>query len=375
MLVSCSARMLVQSAARAGIRTVALDHYADADTRADTDLAVAVARKRGEFDRKKLLALAARLAPPSAYPLVFGSGLDSRPGLLEELSRDRLLIGNTPRVQRLFREPGRFFHLLRQLGIAHPEIRFDRPPDPEQWLIKSGCSEGGKRVRFCAHDRAGSRDYYQRRLQGPAFSALFLADGQQAAVLGFNTLWSAALPGLPYLFVGAINDAPLTQAQRNRIETAVGSLVEAGELRGLNSLDFMLDDHGEPLVLEINARPSATMALHDSDFPEGLLAAHIRAFRGHIEPLVSPTGIRAFQVMFSPTRFTMTSNPIWPTWCSDLPVAGSVLARGQPLCTVGAEGNSAAAVRMLLEKRMAELHSLCFGPNRPNLFSSRPPGD
>lgn len=357
------------------MRTVALDHFADTDTRLAAEFTHAVARKRGGFDRKRLLAAAARLAPPDTYPLVFGSGLDSCPGMLEELVKKRRLIGNAPHVQRLFREPSRFFRLLRQLDIAHPEVRFDRPPDPHRWLIKSGCSEGGKRVRFCAHDCTGHRDYYQRRLPGSAFSALFLADGQRAEILGFNTLWSVSRPEFPYLFVGAINVAPLNQDQQQRISAALARLVEAGELRGLNSLDFMLDDHGEPLVLEINARPSATMALYDEDYPDGLLAAHIRACRGRIETGDRPAStFRAFRVIFSPARLTMASLPSWPPWCSDLPASGSVVAKGQPLCTVRAEGNSAEAVRALLETRSIQLREICSAPKSSHPVPLCPPG-
>jgi predicted ATP-grasp superfamily ATP-dependent carboligase len=155
LVVSCSARMLAQSAARAGIRVVALDHYADADTRAFSAHAQAVPFTDGAFEPQALLDAACKFAPDRDFPLVYGSGLDSQPELLEALGRSREVIGNSPAIQRLFRSPRSFFELLRQCGVPYPEIRHERPENGQKWLIKSGCSEGGKRVRFCAQDQGG----------------------------------------------------------------------------------------------------------------------------------------------------------------------------------------------------------------------------
>lgn len=358
LLVSGSARLLAQSAARAGIRAVALDHYADTDTRAATADVMAIPEPGGDFDPLPLLDAAARLAPPGAYPLVYGSGLDSNPALLDVLAQGREVIGNSPAIQRLFRVPGRFFRLLGACGIPYPEIRSAHPPDPANWVIKSGCSEGGKRVRFCAHVQAGSDEYYQRRLSGPALSALFLADGRGATILGFNTLWTAERPGQPFLFIGAINQTQLDDSQRQQIQSTVARLVEASGLVGLNSLDFMLDAVGGLQVIEVNARPSATMALYDDDYPEGLLAAHIRACRGRLPAGIPAARVRAFRVLLAPETMTVHPGMEWPHWCADVPARGTVIEPGRPLCTLRAEGDSRASVQFLIEQRITQLHRL-----------------
>ena len=265
LVIGASARLLAESAARAHIRVVALDHYADADTRSLAEQVHAIPTRHGCFRPEPLLEHAARLAPALHYPLVYGSGLDSRPELLERLAADRVVFGNPPSVLALFREPRHFFELLDRCAIPYPDIRYRRPENPENWLIKSGCSEGGKRVRFCAHNRPGPGDYYQRRISGRAFSVLFLADGENVRFMGFNTLWTSKTPGR-FLFEGAMNWAPLSLEQRRRIEGNAVKLVKATGLKGLNSLDFMVDVRGGPLTIEVNTRPSATMALYDEDY-------------------------------------------------------------------------------------------------------------
>ncbi|MFM8441775.1 MAG: ATP-grasp domain-containing protein [Methylococcus sp.] len=357
LVISASARMLAESATRARIRVVALDHYADADTCAMTEQALAIPMDNGCFQSEPLLAAAARLAPAPSHPLVYGSGLDSQPELLGRLAEDREVLGNPPGILDQFRAPRRFFQLLDSCSIAYPEIRFRRPENPEYWLIKSGCSEGGKRVRFCAQDCPGFGEYYQRWISGPACSVLFLADGEEASILGFNTLMSSETPGC-FLFEGANNWSPLTPAQRRRMAANIGRLVRLTGLKGLNSLDFMVNADGEPLTIEVNTRPSATLALYDEDYPEGLLAAHLRACRGRLTRPARTRAFRAFRVAYAGLTMQVKPGFRWPIWCCDRPPAESVIEAGNPLCTLRAEGANPAAASSRLEARASFIQRL-----------------
>lgn len=347
--------MLTQSAARMGARAVTLDRYADADTRAAAKATAAIAGLGYGFDGEALLAAANRLAPATHYPLIYGSGLDTQPDLLARLAEGRTLLGNQPATLRLCRSPDAFFFALDQLGIPYPERRQQWPADPQNWLIKAGCSEGGKRVRFCAHAPAEADEYYQRRLTGEALSVLFLADGRSAQIVGFNTQWTAPRSGQPFLFCGGINRAPLSSAQCEQLRVYVTRLVSHFMLKGLNSLDFMLDDE-TCRVLELNCRPSATMALYDADYPDGLLAAHIRACQGQLAasgPKQHP--VRGFRVIFAPDDIKIPDAFAWPDWCADRPVSGSLVQRTDALCTVAAEAASPASVEGLIQHRSNEL--------------------
>lgn len=355
LIVGNSVRLLVQSAARAGLRPVALDLYADADTQECAEAAAPLIPAPQGFDPPHLLATAARLAPAGRYPLVYGSGLDTAPDLLERLAAGREVFGNPPSTLRLLRTPERFFGLLRELDIPFPDIRLEPPADPENWLVKAGCGEGGKRVRFCAQGApAGPDEYYQRRLPGSPLSALFLADGEHAEIIGFNTQWTVSLYGRPFLFCGAVNRADLDGRRHGVVADYVARLVRALGLRGLNGLDFMLDG---PVcrVLEVNPRPTATTALYDRDFPEGLLAAHLRACRGQRVEVPPSETVRAFRAVFAPTDFTLPDGISWPDWCGDRPLPNTRFSAGQPVCTVAAEGGNPAEVETQLAHRATEV--------------------
>ena len=354
--------MLAQSAARAGLSPVVLDGYADEDTQACSDRVVAIPAGPEGFDRQVLLDTATRLAAPGTYPLIYGSGLDASPELLEALAVGRELIGNSPAVHRRLRSPRQFFSLLDEQGMAYPESRFEPPLKTEGWLVKAGCGEGGKRVRFWDKGSVVANDeYFQRRLTGPALSVLFLADGHLAQIIGFNTQWSVSDACRPYLFSGAINRTRLSSVQRQQVSEWVGKLVPILALRGLNSLDFMMEGHCCK-ILELNGRPSATLGLYDADFPAGLLAEHIRACRGSLTGATAAVGsiVRAMKVFFAPAERNASFGVGLPRWCVDRPVDPSSVAAGQPLCTITAEGRSVREVQRLLAQREAWLNQTFF---------------
>jgi len=363
LLVAHSARMLAQSAARAGLRTVTLDMFADEDTRHHAERCRAIPVTEQGFDEDALLAAADQLAPAgSGTGLIYGGGIDSRPGLLQQLARGRILLGNSPDALRRIKTPRAFFKLLDELDIPYPRTRFSPPESPAGWLVKSGCREGGKGVRFCAKNcPAGADHYYQRRMEGEALSALFLADGENARIIGFNTQWTANHdPDQPFLFAGAVNRAELGGSQRAQIEQYSGRLTRAAGLIGLNSLDFMPDGN-LCRVLEINPRPSATLALYDPDYAKGLLFEHIAACRGELSAHTTPRGlVRAFRIVYAPRAIVISERLAWPRWCADRPSAGTAIRAGEPLCTVQAEGEDRRETEALLKTRETEIQ-VCLG--------------
>lgn len=360
LIISQSARQLTASAVRGGYRVVAFDRFADADTRSLAELTEALPGDSEGFERDSLLAAVARHAPPENYGLVYGSGFDGNPDLLEELTNNRQYFGNSPQLLRLLKSPERFFPLLDRLDIPYPEIRFAPPSGDSVWLIKPSGSEGGKKIRF---HNSGTMiepgEYYQRYIRGEACSALFLAADHQSRMIGFNTLWAVGNETNPFLFGGCINQARLNSRQRLFVADYVARLVRATGLVGLNSLDFMVDDDGNCLVLELNPRLSATLGLYDMDFPGGLVAHHIRACQGQLECSVPVEGpVRAFAVAMALDDLTIQPSVNWPAWCADIPPAGQVIHAGQPLCTVLAEGTVREEVEALLSYRKKEILNL-----------------
>ena len=350
LIVAVSGRALAQSAGRAGYRPVVLDLFADRDTRAASSACRSInAPGTLRIDATRLLDAARRLAPGG--DLVYGSGFEGRPALLDRLSRGRALYGNSPATVASLRDPDRFFPLLRRLGISHPAVRLTPPARPQGWLLKRRGAAGGTGILLAGSAPAAGADYYQRIESGDSLSATFLADGRRAMVLGFNRQWTAPRPGRPYLYGGAVGGLTLRPRLRREIEDALDALVAETGLVGLNGLDFILR-RKEWLVLELNPRPTATFELYDLDYPGGLLQWHLRACGGEL-PLRAavPRAVRAHAVVHADAS-TNEAMMRFPRWCRDLPTRGNRFAAGDPICTVHATGPDVPRTMALLRRRL-----------------------
>lgn len=350
LIVAVSGRALAQSAGRGGYRPVVLDLFADRDTRAASS-ACRTINVPGtlRIDAARLLDTARRLAPDS--DLVYGSGFEGRPALLDRLSRGRALYGNTPATVAGIRDPARFFPLLRRLGIPHPAVRLTAPVSPQGWLLKLPGAAGGTGVLPARDPPAAGGGYYQRIESGDTLSATFLADGRRARVLGFNRQWTATRPGRPYLYGGAVGGLTLRPRLRREIEDALDALVAETGLVGLNGLDFILRRE-KWLVLELNPRPTATFELYDPDYRGGLLQWHLRACGGELprRPAVR-RAVRAHAVVHADAP-AEEAKMRFPRWCRDLPIRGTRFTAGDPVCTVHATGPDVPRTMALLRRRL-----------------------
>jgi predicted ATP-grasp superfamily ATP-dependent carboligase len=354
LVVAVTGRALAASAARAGRPVVVLDYFADRDTCALAVACRAVAFKHAlRFDRRRLLAAAATLAPAShSAGLVYGSGFEGRISLLASLSAGRPLHGNPPAVVSTVRTPAQFFPLLDRLGISYPEVRYTAPSDPVCWLVKEPGGAGGTRVRFADRRRIPAKAYFQRLMPGRVCSVLFLADGRRAWVVGFNEQWtSAANARLPFLYGGAVGRIALPSIVEQDLRLRLDALVMASGLVGLNGLDFLLHDEAWS-ALEVNPRPTATIELYDPDYEHGLFEAHLAACRRELPRGAPNTSLaRASTIVRAAHPWQVTESFTFPDWCRDLPQPGTSFAAGDPVCTAHAESDDARGAAVLVRQR------------------------
>jgi predicted ATP-grasp superfamily ATP-dependent carboligase len=360
LLVSASGRALARSAGKGGLPVVVLDLFNDLDVR---DVAVAsrsVATRSGKFDARRLLAAAQLLCPPERCGgLVYGSGFEGRTGLLGKLALGRSLFGNDPDTVARLKAPVEFFALLDALGCAHPETRLDPPVDVSGWLVKRGGGAGGSHVKPAkSRHRAKPGRYFQKFQSGRTLSVLFAADGRDARVIGINEQWTANIASCgPYSYGGAVGSVVLDEKLQERIAALLDSLVRATGLIGLNGLDFILGAEGEMYVLEINPRPTATIDLYDADVAGGLLALHLRACRGELPGVLAQGQARAHAIVYASEAFRVPDRMQWPQWCTDIPVGGSEIPAGAPICSVHAEAATSDQARDLVMVRRETMAS------------------
>ncbi len=358
LVVALSGRALTSAARRAGRTVHALDLFGDTDTRAHAVRSEVVAGSLAEgFDAAALVAAAERLAPAGATPefgLVYGSGLEDRPELLEALSRGRRRYGNSPATVGRIKDPRVFFPTLARLGIPRPETMFTAPADPAGWLAKRiGASGGSHVVPASSLPPAGPHRYYQRRVPGRPIGVSFLADGTRATALGFSEQWAwPGSRGSSFLFGGALQPAAIGNGVARLVPAMLDAITAEFGLVGLNSLD-MLVEGDRHAVIEVNPRPGANLDLYDGAAGAPLFELHLRACDGHLPDPALPAagGATAMAVVYAEQSCVVPAGIAWPGWVADRPAPGASIEAGAPVCTVLASAAAAELVRALAERR------------------------
>jgi len=357
LIVSGSARALAHSCVAAGWTCDVIDPFADSDTRALARRTVRAGFRDGAFG-DDLLALIAGLAG-GCDGIVAGSGFERRPDLLSALdtalhtSASRR--GNAAATVQRCKVPDALAAGLQQAGVRHAAMRSEgRAPDG--WLMKQTGACGGAHVRPARSGETIPAGWHaQACVTGIPASVLFLADGHRGRIVGVSRQFPGAVAG-PYAWCEAVSDLPLDDAQQAALERDVDAIVRAFGLRGLNGADLVLEGD-QHVLLEINPRPTATLALYDGRVAGGLFAAHVAACAGQLADVATPPvrALHGLRVVYAPHDLIVGEGVRWPEGCTDLPAAGSLVAKATPVCTAHAAGQDETRVRAQLQRREKEV--------------------
>lgn len=382
VVAAISARALAESAVRDGYAVTALDLFGDADTRAACAHWSALGAPGSlHLDGDRLLsALSEAARHGDVLGWVPGAGFEGRAELLAQGAGVLRLIGNDADTVRRVRDPQAFFGCLDRLGLAHPETRF-HPPEAHDagWLVKDAGGTGGWHIRRWDASRTppsptDAHRYYQREAHGTPMSATFIGNGIDACVLGINALTVRRFGTRPHVYCGAVGPLAVPPAVRRQLENTVRALVRALSLRGLGSLDVLVDGDAVS-VLELNPRPPASLALYegcrfrgtaraDTSTPtHGLFEAHLRAcLRGELPALAetgAPAAVHGVEVVYAQRTVDIDDalSKSLTQWVGvhDVPVSGSRCTVGDPICSVSAAGADPDEVKRLLKDRRKAL--------------------
>jgi predicted ATP-grasp superfamily ATP-dependent carboligase len=328
-VVAVSARMIAQLAVADGYEVTALDRFGDVDLRAIAPGATASSNDR----------LAALATGIDADAVVYGGGLENRADLVAQLSEGRELLGTPAELLDAVRDPWSVAAAARAAGCKAPETRsIDDPPargEPDRWLRKPRHGGGGRGVRRWRGGRLRTSDIVQRLIQGLSCSAVAIADGRDATVLGITE----QLHRQPsFGWTGNLTPPRLPEGEQaelgGRLEAVCAEIAARFGVRGAFGVDAIWDGR-HAWMLEVNPRPPAGLEL----FGPGSFEAHVRAARGIGLPVAgSPPATRCAKVklvLFAPRDLRAPDPGWWPAGLvRDIPHAGETIRRGEPVCTL-----------------------------------------
>jgi predicted ATP-grasp superfamily ATP-dependent carboligase len=357
LIAAVSGRALAVSARRGGYRPLVADFFGDQDTVAAAQGQVTLGGELAQgFRERELVEALGRLASQHVpVGIVCGTGFEDRPQLLARLAQRWPLCGNSADKVARAKDPEALAALCRDCGIAHPRVSLSPPAARNGWVAKRRGGSGGRHVAAASAKEFGEGVYYQSRVPGKAVSALLLANGVCAVVLGFSEQWACPTPRQPFRYGGAMRPANIAPGLAERLAESACRLAAALSLTGLNSADFIVD--GDDFwILEINPRPGATLDIFEAD-GASLFSLHMGACAGDL-PDEAPRldGAKASAIFYAERDVIAPERFEWPNWSADRPNAGIAIKAGEPLCTVHAGAATGLEARALVDERLASVH-------------------
>ncbi len=352
LIIASSARMLLQAARDQGYTSVAIDCFADVDSRQLATELVKVDSLCVTEVKKALIALQQKHL---IHNVIYGSGLESEPETLQYLQQHYCVLGNSFEiVSHLLNKP-EFFAFLKKQHIVYPPTTFDKPQNNQDWLIKPFASEGGIGIHWSENASSLAGHYWQQYCVGDSCSVLFLANGREYQIIGFHKQFVSKRGKYAFVFSGLINQFSQQPWLQSQIADYLGKLISEYPLKGLNSLDFIVKDQS-CYLLEVNPRPSASLALYDSE----LLRAHINCCQSvdSLAVISQRQSFKAYKIIFADNRIVIPLKFQWPQWVSDRPQAASIINTDEPICSIIACGKTEQQVMDLLKARTQQLFKL-----------------
>jgi uncharacterized protein len=359
LIAAISGRALAWSARRGGYLPLVADFFGDQDTVAAAQAHVSLGSGFAQgFCEHDLASALERLAGQHVpVGIVCGTGFEDRPHLLARLEQRWRLFGNSADTVARAKDPQMFAALCRDCDIAHPRISLSVPAARDGWVAKRRGGAGGAHVTAVWTKEFADDVYYQSVVPGMPVSALLLANGGSAIVLGFSEQWACPTGRQPFRYGGAVRPANIAPGVVARLAESACCLARALSLKGLNSVDFMVDGDNFS-ILEVNPRPGATLDIFEID-GGALFALHIAACNGDlIGEAPRFDAAKACAVVYAERDVVAPAQFEWPSWCADRPSAGTAIKAGEPLCTVHADAATAAEARTLVNRRLAQVQQV-----------------
>jgi predicted ATP-grasp superfamily ATP-dependent carboligase len=368
IVLGASVRAAAFSAIRAGFAPYAIDTFADLDLAALCP-AAKIARYPGEF-------LQALAAAPEA-PWLYTGGLENHPRLVDRLAEIRPLLGNGGSVLRRVRDPQYLAKAVQAAGLPFPKTASsgaDATTD-RTWLVKPRRSGGGLGIRFATagdftHLPRGA--YLEEHIAGEAASAVFVAAGRQATLVGMTRQLLGRDFSLtqPFLYAGTIGPLTLREIELASVQALGHALAREFDLAGLFNVDFVRTKENL-WPLEVNPRYSSSVEVLERAAGIDCVGWHVAACETAglpEQPLFMEMAMHGKAIVYAPrdaivaTRFDALvdewNQPGVQPLIADLPRVGESLRTGQPVATVFAQANTVRSVELELHARVAAVHAV-----------------
>ncbi len=343
------------------------------DLFSDTDLKAICAATRVE-DYPNGLERISRESSPANW--MYTGALENYPDLVDRISANRRLLGIGGKALRDVRNPAQVSSAFRSDGLRCPDVRLgDSSPKHKAWLKKPLRSAGGAKIEFFdvnqPDQQVDSSAYFQQSIEGRPASAVYVAANQSATLLGstaqlVGTSW---LCERPFAYCGSIGPLDLSREMRDSFRRIGNCLAKSFNLTGLFGVDVVIRGD-EVWPVEVNPRYTASVEVLEWALHFDSIALHVGAYRdGQIPETITTTASGPCwgkAIKFASSTVSMSNEAFDLCWqddakfFADIPAAGTLIERGNPIATAITSGRNPDEVTTRLMQLWGDLEACLY---------------
>jgi predicted ATP-grasp superfamily ATP-dependent carboligase len=145
----------------------------------------------------------------------------------------------------------------------------------------------------------------------------------------------------PFGYCGNIVPLDIPDSTLTGCDAIVKKVSASFKLRGSNGIDIVISEEGISHVIEVNPRFQGSLECVERVLGMNLVEIHVEASTtGGIPPILShSSGFSIRLIMYAPRRLS-APNLASEVWARDIPFPGSIVEKGEPLCSVFVGGES-----------------------------------
>jgi predicted ATP-grasp superfamily ATP-dependent carboligase len=298
---------------------------------------------------------------------MYTGGLENDPAVVRQLAALRPLWGNDSSVLRRVRSPFYLDSILRPEGFACPMVRGVGATVAGRWLSKPLRGAGGTGIHFWdPAEPLQHRNYLQEYIEGISLTAIYVANGSSARLLGVTHQlvgepWTHAAP---FHYCGSIGPGRLQPKEKQELQRLGQVLASRCGLRGLFGVDGICSK-GQFWPVEVNPRYSASVEV--LEYATGMKAlspspaeAEASGFVGKAILFARHSGVFPKQGPWQASLEQVDPVGTLPDF-ADIPDPDQTLTKGRPVLTFFARGSSALVCLAELRRIAGELDRVLFG--------------
>lgn len=374
LVAGMSARAIATSAQRAGYIPLIVDAFGDEDTREVSHCVRTLPRAyQHGFRASTLLPVLDELkaeAPTPPIGIVLGAGFEDRPGLIATLNKRFRILGCQADSVKACKDPVQIDRFLKTHHLPYPLISATHEAEANStnanhnWISKRVGGTGGSHIQVAERSlKPQTNHYFQRVIDGPSHAFVFVASPAHNHIrkIGFTQQWCAPTIQEPYRYGGAVGPVELPLNIQEDLCFAAGKLMQTFGLCGLASLDFVIDPDGQPVLVDINPRPGASLDVFDTE-ETPLIDLHIKAATetqpNQLQSNADASSYRAAAYLYAEQDIERLPSITWPIWTRDRPHPEKRITKGMPITTVVCEHASPDRARTNCRQNLATLSDM-----------------